>query len=493
MNYDITIMKKVLFSLITCIFILSCGPSQPEPDSPPNILFIEVDDLTAKYLGIHGAKIARTPNIDSLAQSGVIFKNAMAQGVMCTPSRNSLITGKYPHELGLYENLDLKSLPKDIWAFPMTLQQHGYTNFWVGKNHLIPYRGGLQPENVIDLKNKAIQCNMGFDSVYQSYGRSMVIDMAKQQFKTMGCWEEGIDSYGDFLFKNGLLEKFMEEGGGKPTTLDPDTESMDGHFTTYAMNKLSEYTEEGPFFMWLNYSGPHGPFNVQEEYGRGLYNNQMPPIIDPAEANYELPEGLRMYPNNIYNDYTTLGYRRKYVAAISYVDSQIGRLLDFIENSRYKDNTVIVFFSDHGIMTGDHGLLGKNTLFKEVLDAALIISYPKKFKPKFDYTPVELIDLVKTTLDIAQVEDSTIRSIKNGHSLLPLLDCKGKFEGDRLAFSEMRDFKAVFDGVYKYIHHEETPLLFNLEKNPNETENWLERNPEKAAELKKEIEDWLSR
>ena len=145
MNYDITIMKKVLFSLITCIFILSCGPSQPEPDSPPNILFIEVDDLTAKYLGIHGAKIARTPNIDSLAQSGVIFKNAMAQGVMCTPSRNSLITGKYPHELGLYENLDLKSLPKDIWAFPMTLQQHGYTNFWVGKNHLIPYRGGLQP------------------------------------------------------------------------------------------------------------------------------------------------------------------------------------------------------------------------------------------------------------------------------------------------------------------------------------------------------------
>jgi iduronate 2-sulfatase len=321
----------------------------------------------------------------------------------------------------------------------------------------------------------------------------MVLEMINKQLNTPEGWITGRETYGDFLYEKGLLETFAKEGGGTNTSLHPDTEYMDGHFTTYAMDKLTEYKEERPFFMWMNYSGPHGPFNVPEGYVNGLFNSNMPLPIDPQMETFEVPAELKKYPNDIYNAYTTLGYRKNYVGAITYVDDQIGRLLSYIKTSRYKDNTVIIFFSDHGIMTGDHGLLGKNTLFKEVLNASLIISYPKFFEPKLEETPVELIDLVKTTLELAQVSDGTLNSVRNGNSLLPLLNCEGTFTGAGLAFSEMRDFKSVFDGEFKYIHHKETPILFNLEQNPDETENWIERNPEKAAELKQAVELWLNR
>ena len=479
-------MKKFILLLVALV-ICSCSSKK---DQQPNILFIEVDDLTAKYLGCFGAEFAKSPCVDELAASGAVFSNAVVQGAMCSPSRNTLITALYPHNLNLYENWDITTLPKGIWTFPKALQKEGYKTYWVGKNHILPNRKGIKSENLIDYMNKGMQIEMGFDDVYQSAGRSLVLQRAMKIFSEKNCWETGIDAYGDFLFENNLMGTFLKEGFVTPTTLDPDTEFMDGHFTTVAIDKMREYTGESPFFMWVNFSGPHTPFNVPKEYLSMFNIDDMPKIIDPNDETFEMPAKLIHHPNPKNNRRTAI-HRRDYSASIAYMDVQVGRLINFINTSHYSDNTIIVFFSDHGIMTGDHCLLGKMTLYKEVLNPSLIISFPNKYKAQWVDTPVDLLDLGKTVLDIAGANEKTLSETPNGNSLLPLLTGVGQFKGTGFGFSEIRGFRSIFNGDYKYIDNSETPILFNLKVDPDETQNMLKKEPEMAAYLKKAIDEWL--
>lgn len=487
-----TLLKPFLFLLGS--FTLLCFTKSETPFSPnttlpekPNILFIEVDDLTAKYLGCFGARFAQTNCVDELAQNGTVFVNAVCQGVMCTPSRNSLITTKYPHELGLFENLDLKKLPKGIWTFPKALRKEGYYNYWVGKNHLIPDCRGLGAENPVDMRIKGMKAEMGFDDVYESLGRSVMREMILKTCYTDEGWIENIESYGDFLFDNNLIDAFLGDGFDSPTKLDPNYEYMDGYFTTIALEKLQQHNTAKPFFMWVNFSGPHVPFDAPKEYQDLFDADLMSPYIEPSEEILNLPSEL-LQESTIQNPEHIALNRKKYAATIAYMDEQVGRITTYIKNSAFKNNTIIVFFSDHGIMTGDQCLTGKNTLFKEVLNPALIISYPEHFKVQRVETAVELLDLGKTVLDIAGASKKNLDRVPNGSSLVPILSGNGTFEGDGYGLSEMRHFQSLFDGTYKYIHNSELPILFNLKVDADETQNRIDLEPEVADRLKKIIE-----
>jgi len=478
-------LLKIVFLLFTCIILFSF-----QKEERPNILFIEVDDLTAKYLGFFGANFAKTPRIDKLAEEGVVFTNAVVQAAMCSPSRNSLITSLYPHNLGLYHNLDLSNLPKGVWTFPKQLQKEGYRTIWVGKNHLIPNRKGVGGDNPVEYMNNGMRKEMGFHDVFQSKGRSVVLQNAIKQFKEKGCWDENIDAYGDFLFQNNLLEKFIADGFQSPSTLDPETEYMDGFFTTIAIEKLKSYKTSDPFFMWVNFSGPHNPYNAPEKYQRKFNKNDMPSNIESGDDFEELPKEMRAHINDHGKSFDARE-RKKYSANINYMDEQVGRFIDFINTSRFKDNTIIVFFSDHGTMLGDHGLIGKETLFKEILNPSLIIHYPKKYASKKENTPVELLDLGKTVLAISGAKQETLDKIPNGNSLLPLLKGECTFKGDGIVYSELRTVTSVFNGEFKYLDNEEFPVLFDLKENPDETINVINKYPEIAAYLKKEKDKWL--
>ena len=485
-------MKNVSVLLFVAFIITSSFISHQKKDKQPNILFVEVDDLTAKYLGCFGAEFAVTPNVDALAKNGVVFENSICQGTMCGPSRNSLIAGLYPHNLGFYENKQLPSLPKDVWAFPKALQGEGYETFWVGKCHVRPSTQGIKANSPSERKDKALQQQMGFDHVYQSAGRVVVLKTSKKQIAKGKGWKKGKDAYGDFLFENGLLEKFVEETDKQiPTTLDPDTEYMDGHFTTKAIEQMKSYEGEKPFFMWVNFSTPHGPFDVPQKYHDMFKAEDMPEIIDPAAEQFEVPAHLK-HSINKKGKKGTAKMRAEYAATIAYMDDQVGRLFDFVNNSKFADNTVIVFFSDHGLMTGDHGLVHKTTLYKEVLNSSLIISQPKKYKASRVVQPVELLDLGKTVLDIAGADEATLNSCPNGFSLVPFLENK-KYVRPEAAFSELEGFISATTTRYKYIHNEELPILFDLEKNPNETINFAKENPQQVAEMQKMVADWIER
>ena len=486
-------MKKIFFTLLIAFIVFSSFVKLTDKGDQPNILFIEVDDLTAKYLGCFGAKFARTPNVDALAKRGVLFENNVCQGTMCGPSRNSLITGLYPHNLGFYENKELKALPKDVWTFPKALQGEGYETFWVGKCHIRPNTNGIQANSPTERKDLAMQQQMGFDHVYQSAGRVVVLKTAKKQLAKGKEWKAGKDAYGDFLFENGLLNKFIEETDAEtPTTLDPDTEYMDGHFTTMAIEQMKGYQGEDPFFMWVNFSTPHGPFDVPQNYQDMFKPEAMPEIIDPASEQFTVPDKLK-HKINKKGKKGTAKMRAEYAATIAYMDAQVGRLLDFINTSKFVDNTVIVFFSDHGLMTGDHGLVHKTTLFKEVLNTSLIISYPKEYEAGRVANPTELLDLGKTVLDMAGANEAVKNNCPNGYSLLPFLNNQESYQRPDAVFSEVEGYHAVFDGRYKYIHNATLPILFDLEKNPDETINYASENPEKVTEMRKMFDDWILR
>jgi arylsulfatase A-like enzyme len=333
---------------------------------------------------------------------------------------------------------------------------------------------------------------LGFDYVYQTSGRVVALRGVRQAMKDGRTWQTGEDVYGDYLFKNGLLNKFVKENGKVPTTLDGDTAYLDGHFTTVALQQLNSYSGNKPFFMWLNFSTPHGPYDVPKRFHDMFKPEDLPPAIEASTEKFQIPAALKRHKSNL-SKAEIASDRAAYSATIAYMDEQIGRVLKFLRNSKFADNTIVVFFSDQGVMAGDHGLQHKSTLFKEILNPALIIYYPKQFKPSRVKTPVELLDLAKTVLDIAGADESILKECPNGNSLLPFLTGKGKFSGNGLAFAEIEGFIAVYDGRYKYFENAELPILFDLENDPDETNNFVASNPKKAFELREQVLSWMKR
>ena len=478
--------SKLLIILFTSIMQFSC--QKHKNFDRPNILIIEVDDLTAKYLSAFGSNYNVTPQVDKLYRHGILFENAVTQAAMCTPSRNSLITAQYPHNLGLYHNLDLKELPSDIWTIPKALKNLGYNTLWIGKNHLIPNLQASKGLNRNELVNQAMKDQMGFDYVYQSYGRTMVYNMYKNKQSETENWTLGHDTYGDFLIENGHMEQFLSDSQ-ESSSLDKDSIYMDGHFTTVALNSLKSYQEDKPFLLWLNFSGPHHPFDAPEEFQNIAKRKKihLPIDFEPSNAipSYFKPHISQINLNGIRE------YRRKYIASIAYMDEQVGRILNFIKSSDFADNTVIVFFSDHGIMTGNHRAVEKETLYQEVINPSLVFYAPHIFDAKREKKVVELLDLGKTLVNMAGGDSADLAMVPNGHDLSPLLLGYDDFNGRGYGFSECSNFRSIYDGSYKYIDHPTDPILFNLAQDPKETRNFIDQEKPIAQKLKQIMDSWL--
>lgn len=164
---------------------------------------------------------------------------------MCGPSRNSLITGTYPHNLGFYKNGQCGDLPKSLWAFPAALQRSGYHTSWIGKSHVHASDEGISGETKYEIKNRALAQVMGFDSVFASVGRALL--QSKHRKPTD-------DSYLNAIHELGFFEQFYADKG-KHSTL-PNDVYMDGYFTSLAIQQINAHQtrkdQDKPFFVWLN-------------------------------------------------------------------------------------------------------------------------------------------------------------------------------------------------------------------------------------------------
>lgn len=483
---------------------LQAAENKKKTQDRPNIIFIEVDDLSNEYLSCFGSKVNQTPNVDKLAQNGVRFSNAFAQGMMSGPSRNSLMTGMYPHNMGFYYNGDMKSLPQGVWTFPKALQRAGYYTSWVGKCHIRPFVANND-------KTEAMRTEMGFDFVRQTMGRTVLGgqgEMGEDDGETEGVKKQNKkeldpviaqrrkerqqraqdqDWYMSFLKESGYMDQFFKEFP-KTSTL-PEDVYLDGFFTKTAENFIEQYKEKKPLFMWINYSVPHEPYDVAEEYSKPFSVENMPGV---TTQNFTEPAKLVRKTKPVKSEAVAKETQVGFCSSISFMDRQVGRVIKSLKDKGLYDNSIIVFFSDQGVMMGDHNRQHKGTLYRQITNPSLIISYPKGFaKNNVNETPVELRDLINTVLETANASKADQEYWKTSYSLLPLL--KGqKSQIRQYAFAENDGYICVSDGHFRYIEGDDAQLLFDDIKDPKNLDNIAAQHPEVVKKLSAEIAKWIA-
>jgi arylsulfatase A-like enzyme len=457
----------------------------------PNIIFLESDDHNFQSLGCMGEPV-KTPNIDRLAARGVLFRNNICQGTACAPSRNSLLTGSYPHNTGVYYNPD-GNMDAGVWTFPLALQRSGYSTALIGKNHFRPnseYVGEIAYKPY-DLQIRDLN-TLGFEYIHAIGGK--VISA------TGTATPPHSNAYRDYLREKGVLEKLENDYeknrkeipaiSSSPSALSEE-DCEDSYIARQVIQFLQNYSGDKPFFIWTDFVSPHPPADAPEPYA-SMYDvkKMRMPISDPLEKApprvKALAEGLKKIKPEDYQK-----FRTGYYAMITALDTQIGHILDALEKKGELDNTVIIFAGDQGSLLGDHGLWGKGSYYKGSANSPLIIAgVPSIQKGKTIDSPVELLDVAKTILEVAGAPDPDLKKCR-GYSLMPFLTGNGSFQGKE-AFAEEADWQLIQDSQYKYVRYPEQNILFDLKNDPNELHNLAGTLPAVEEKMTHQIDEWLS-
>ncbi len=388
--------------LLVVLVVAACRPAAPRR---PNVLFIAVDDLRPA-LGAYGDSIAITPNIDRLARSGVTFLQAHVQQAVCNPSRASIMTGLRPDSLRVWDlDTDFRTTVPDVVTLPQFFRQQGYFATVVGKiyHNVIPDSlSWSEPEMKIP----------GFpydpDAVYRHPDNIVVQEARKAAAIAAGRESRHVDRFGLWYLKANATE-----------AVDlPDSVYYDGAQTNYAVRKLRDLSSRRePFFFGVGYYRPHLPYNAPQKYW-DLYDRQAIPLA----RNKEIPSGApQMAINNMrelrgYADFADVAHPFKgtvseadarrlkhgYYASVSYVDAQVGRLLDALDSLGIADNTIVVLWGDHGYKLGEHNSWAKMTNHLIDTRTPLIIRAPGAATPGTRLNQmVEFVDVYPTLTHLA--------------------------------------------------------------------------------------------
>ena len=397
-------MPKVLCALVSGLLI-ALGSSKMSNATPPNILFIGVDDLRPE-LACYGADYMHTPAMDQLAQSGMRFDAAYCQQAVCLPSRISLFTGMRPDSTGVR---DLKTKFRKTIPDAITLTQH----FRAAGYHTIGMGKVLHDE-------QPAEWNEWHDTKklpeVQEYHNPQTIQTIED--KTAAAEAKGLKGEAFRKFTKGPSTEWADV---------PDNHYADGAMTDLAIQKLKE-NKHRPFFLTVGYKKPHLPFVAPKKYW-DLYDrneleipeNYFTPKDAPQVALMTWGE-LRAYSDipkqGPVADDKALDLIHGYRASVSFVDAQIERLLQALETEGLTENTIVVLWSDHGWKLGEHAMWCKHTNYEIDARVPLLISYPSAVKANnVSASPVELIDLYPTLCDLAGLEPP---SQCEGKSLTPL-------------------------------------------------------------------------
>ena len=404
------IITKILLIFITFI-MLAC--THEKPNEKPNVLLIIADDLRTE-LNCYGADYIHSPNIDNLARNGVLFNNAYVQQAVCSASRASILSGVRPNTTGVDYPYS-KYFMNEFWpAHPMLaeyFEQNGYYAQTFGKIH---------------------------------HGPSDKLKTDHYEPKT------GLNTGSHYALAENI-EKGGKSGRGKETppyeSADvPDEAYVDGLTAREAVKIISQQKDnDKPFFLAVGFKKPHLPFVAPKKYWDLYEESEMPlapnqyhpedsPSYSATHNTLMRYAGLNYYnsPNNVLPD----DYQRKlihaYAACISFIDAQVGKLIESLKETGKYDNTIIVFISDHGYHLGHQQKWGKTTNFENATRAPLIVSSPNHRKGKRSTQLVEYVDLYATLCDLADIE---IPKYTEGTSIKPLLENPDR-EWKTAAFSQ---------------------------------------------------------
>lgn len=439
MNY----FSKAVF-LFVFVFFFTCKPEEEKTRGKPlpNILIIVADDLGWHDVGYHESEI-KTPVIDKLAKEGIVLERFYVHSV-CSPTRASLLTGRPPSRYGILSPLgDEPAFPRGTITIAELLRQKGYDTAISGKWHL-----GTVPE--------ARPLNFGFNSSY-------------------GYLRGQIDPY-THLYKNGNRTWHRND-----TLIDEE-----GHATDLITKEAVRVIEKNrganvPFFLYVAYSVPHYPLDEPDKW-------------------------VDMYQSTIANE-----SRRMYAAAVTHMDHAIGQIMSALKKSGDEKNTLVLFFSDNGAQKSWHSktqyggkfkgndVLGNNTPLRDwktsLYDGALRVPALIRWKGTLPGgTKVEeymhVTDVYPTLANLAGIDIPDALKIE-GINFWPALEGKSLPE-DRIIYWRLNYGMAIMQGPWKLVHYGKTPEegrdeLFNIEKDPEETNDLSAENKSVLEDLKSEL------
>ncbi len=445
--------------LLITIALAMCKPG--EAAEKPNVLFIAIDDQNDWVGPLGGHPLVQTPCLDQLAARGTVFLNAHCQGALCNSSRTSVMLSLRPSTTGIH-GLAPRFRALDKWRDRVTLPQyfheHGYHTATTGKVY-----HSLQPQEMA----------FEFDDIGPRGGAA-----ARPQQKLIPPTPKGNNRLVDW----GIFPH-------------RDEDKTDYQVASWAVEKLKAAPKEQPLFLCVGFSLPHVPCYATQRWF-DLYPDDdsvlpLAPENDRADTprfswylHWSLPEPRLSWlkKNNQWRNLV-----RSYLACTSFVDSQIGRLLDALNNSELADNTIVVVWSDHGWHLGEKGITGKTTLWERTTHVPLLFAGPGIAKNARCKETVELLDIYPTLATLCGLPE---RNDLEGHSLIAQLHEANAPREFPAITSHNQGNHSVRTKNWRYIHYADgSEELYDLQNDPHEWTNVI--NVKANASALAEHRQWL--
>lgn len=418
-----------------------------EPAARPDVLVVVADDLASKAVGAFGGTWIETPHIDALVNAGVAFTRAACSSPFCTPSRQSFLTGRWPHAIGVTQIGSL--LPPESTTLASVLSDAGYRTAAFGKMHWPPEAGGA------------------------TYGFDRVVGRPEWEAQLTDAERPGYEA------QRALWRRSTRQGW---STLNPGRQpcplSEERQLAPWLVDHALEYLEEddAPALVFVSFYEPHPPFNFPPRLRDSVDPGKLAlPEVDRAAVRANAPGlaaafAVRERANGELTEEIERGAIASYLASVLWLDEAVGRLTAGLDAAGRRDRTLIVFWSDNGFFLGERGIVGKNYPFREAAEVPLAISGPG-IAPRRCDALVELIDVFPT---VCELTGASLPPRLDGTSLVPLLHADGAVRDQ--AYTELvglaaavwtRDAKLVLGAR----EGQGWDLLYDLERDPGETRN----------------------
>lgn len=460
-------LRCLCFLLISQVFIGTCVRASESKitDRRPNILMIAIDDLNDWVEPLGGHPDVKTPAMSQLASRGMTFTNAHCQAPLCNPSRTSLMTGKRPTSTGVYGLAPwIRNVPElsSLVTLPQYFNRHGYRTLIGGK--IYHGRNGF-----------------GKTSEADSWGPPSGVG-AKPEAKIIPPTPGG-------------NHQLMDWG----TFPHRDEDKGDWQVASWAVSQLESMTDEEPFFLSCGFFLPHVPCYATQKWF-DLYpldTLTMPPILegdreDTPDASWfihwDLPEPRTSW---LRENNQLIPLVRSYLACVSFVDSQVGRVLEALDKSPHRDNTIVVLWSDHGYHLGEKAISGKNSLWARSTRVPLILCGPGIPENQRCQQPAELLDLYPTLADLTGLPEP---QGMEGLSLKPQMEQPDLVRDRPAICSHNAGNHSVCDDRWRYIRYADgSEELYDRRSDPLEQTNLLHQESvgKEGLAAVKRLSSWL--
>ncbi len=426
-----------------------------------NVLLIFTDQQRYDTIEALGNPIIKTPVLNKLVENGISFNKAYTPCPVCVGARYSMLTGQLPHRTGCADNEP--SVFRE--SLMQILSNHGYQTMGVGKMHF------TLPDQTLP-KKQSLDTFIGSTNIKEKWGFD--------KRATSECDE--LDDYKTFIRDSGYGHVSEPSGERSEMYYIPQPSQLPANLTetAWVVNRSIDYLRnrdiEKPFFMMTSFQAPHPPFVAPFPWNKFYRGADMPLPKKPDGYENFLTlwnkyQNRYKYMDQGINNNHLRTMKAYYYASISFIDYNLGLLLNYLESEKLMDNTMILFASDHGELLGDYNAFGKRCFLDSAARIPLLMRYPGCKKQISINTPVSLVDILPTVLEFTDIESQNDYS---GESLFGVI--KGNSKRDVVYGQFQRHGLASYMAInenYKYIYSapDDKELLFNQRTDPEETRN----------------------